>query len=159
MNEPNQVLKAIGVTSLVLTLVLFLLIGGCIGHLAWQARHPADMPSNSVWIDAPAVPFGFYRGWWLGCWIDSDGKSDKCELWGSGGLKTVYEGICISCDTKLPVPVQELHLRAPDESANMWVGDSEGTIFAPAAFLTNGKILVPIQIPASCQKFQQQQKQ
>lgn len=120
MDEPNEILRAIGISSVVLALVLFLLIGGCIGRLAWQARRPGNMPTNSIWIDAPAVPFGFYRGWWFGCWIDSDGRSDKCKLWGSGGLGTVYEGNYISCDTKLPVPENELRLRDPGR-ADMWV--------------------------------------
>ena len=99
--------------------VLYLLgfIGFLIGLLvvrpAWQARRPLDMPRNSVWIDAPALPFSFYHGWWFGCWIDSDGRSNRCRLWGSGGLQTVYEGLYVSCDSKAPVQGNELQLSAP----------------------------------------------
>jgi hypothetical protein len=95
-----------------------------------------------------------YHGWWFGCWMDSDGSSNRCRLWGSGGLNTVYEGLYVSCDSKLPVRKEELQLSAPADSVEMWVGDSEGKIFAPAALLSNGKVLVPMQVPSACQKFQ-----
>jgi hypothetical protein len=119
----------------------------------WQARRPSDMPRNSVWIDAPALPFSFYHGWWFGCWIDADHKSNRCRLWGSGGLQTVYEGLYVSCDSKVPVQRDELQLSAPADSMGMWVGNSERSIFAPAAFLANGKVLVPVEALSDCQKF------
>lgn len=137
--------------------VLYLLgfIGFLIGVLvvrpAWQARRPSDMPRNSVWIDAPALPFSFYHGWWFGCWIDADGRSNRCRLWGSGGL--VYEGLYVSCDSKAPVQGNELQLSAPADSMGMWVvGNSEPSIFAPAAFLANGKVLVPVEALHDCEK-------
>jgi hypothetical protein len=129
------------------------LIGLLIVRPAWQARRPSDMPRNSIWIDAPAVPFSFYHGWWFGCWIDSDGGSNRCRLWGSGGLQTVYEGLYVSCDSKGPVQRDELQLSAPANSGGMWVGTSERSIFAPAAFLTNGKVLVPVEDLSDCEKF------
>ena len=130
-----------------------LLIGFLIGRSAWQARRPADMPANSVWIDAPAVPFGFYRGWWLGCWIDTDRTSNRCRLWASDGLQTVYEGIYISCNDKLPVPADELQPKSQKEID--WVGYSKGNIFAPAVYLQNGKVLVPSETPRACEELQQ----
>jgi hypothetical protein len=69
---------------------------------AWQARRPSDMPHNSIWIEAPAVPLGFYRGWWLGCWIDSDHISNRCRFWSSGGLGVVYEGRSIFTGLRIP---------------------------------------------------------
>jgi len=39
-----------------------LLVAILIGHSAFLARRPKDMPLTSIWIDAPAVPFSFYRG-------------------------------------------------------------------------------------------------
>lgn len=119
---------------------------------AWQARRPSDMPRNSIWIDAPALPFSYYHGWWFGCWIDSDGRSNRCKLWGSGGLQTVYEGIYVSCDSKAPVQGNELQLSAPADSMGMWAGNSEPSIFAPAAFLANGKVLVPVEALHDCEK-------
>ena len=142
--------------------VLYLLgfIGFLIGLLvvrpAWQARRPPDMPRNSVWIDAPALPFSFYHGWWFGCWIDSDGRSNRCRLWGSGGLQTVFEGLYVSCDSKTPVQGNELQLSAPADSMRMWVGNSEPSIFAPAAFLANGKVLVPVEALHDCEKVRPQ---
>jgi|ERR1700674_3291122 hypothetical protein len=131
------------------------LIGLLLVRPKWQARRPSDMPRNSVWIDAPAVPFGFYHGWWFGCWIDSDHKSNRCKLWGSGGLQTVYEGRYISCDEGSPVHADELQLTAPKDSSEMWVGYSEGNVFAPAAFLRDGKILVPIEAPRACEELRE----
>jgi len=128
------------------------LIGLLVVRPMWQARRPSDMPRSSIWIDAPALPFSFYHGWWFGCWIDSDHKSDRCRLWGSGGLQTVYEGLYVSCDSKAPVERDELQLIAPADSMGMWVGNSERSIFAPAAFLANGKVLVPAEALNGCQK-------
>jgi hypothetical protein len=121
-----------------------------VGRPMWQARRPSDMPRNSVWIEAPALPFSFYHGWWFGCWIDSDGKSNRCKLSSAG--TTVYEGLYVSCDGKAPVQREELQLSAPPDSMGMWVGTSERSIFAPAAFLKNGKVLVPIEDLSDCEK-------
>ncbi len=129
------------------------LIGLFVVRPMWQARRPSYMPRNSVWIDAPALPFSFYHGWWFGCWIDADHKSNRCRLWGSGGLQTVYEGLYVPCDSKVPVQRDELQLSAPADSMGMWVGNSEHSIFAPAAFLANGKVLVPVEALSDCQKF------
>jgi hypothetical protein len=118
---------------------------------AWQARRPSDMPRNSVWIDAPALPFSFCHGWWFGCWIDSDGKSNCCKLSSVG--TTAYERLYVSYDSKAPVQGNELQLSAPSDSMGMWVGTSESSIFAPAAFLTNGKVLVPVEDLSDCEKF------
>jgi hypothetical protein len=131
------------------------LIGLLVGRPVWQARRPSDMPRNSVWIDAPTLPFSFYHGWWFGCWIDSDLKSNRCRLWGTGGVQTVYEGLYVSCDKGSPVAVEELQLNAPADSADMWVGHSEGNVFAPAAFLRNGRILVPVEAPGACKELQE----
>ena len=128
------------------------LVGLLVGRPVWQARGPSDMPANSIWIDAPALPFSFYHGWWFGCWVDSDLKSNRCRLWGSGGLQTVYEGLYVSCDERSPVPADELQLNAPADSTDMWVGYSEDNVFAPAAFLRNGKILVPTEAPGACKE-------
>ena len=125
-----------------------------VGRPMWQARRPSDMPRNSVWIDAPALPFSYYHGWWFGCWIDSDGKSSRCKLSSAG--TTVYEGLYVSCDSTAPVQEYELQLSAPADSMGMWVGNSERSIFAPAAFLKNGKVLVPVEALHDCEKFRPQ---
>jgi hypothetical protein len=132
---------------------IILYVGAQYAGAAWKARRPADMPANSVWIDAPALPFVYYHGWWFGCWIDRDGKSNRCRLWG-GGLQqpVVYEGLYVSCDTKLSVPVNELQLIPPKDTMEMWVGGSG--ISAPIALLSNGKVLRPVEVPDGCEQYQ-----
>jgi hypothetical protein len=140
------------ISALIVGAIVFY-IGASLAHERWQARRPADMPVDSVWIDAPAVPFAYYHGWWFGCWIDRDGKSNRCRLWG-GGLKqpVVYEGLYVSCQTKKPVPLKELTLIPPKDSMYMWVGDNG--ISAPIAFLTKGNFLTPVEVPDGCEQYQ-----
>jgi hypothetical protein len=81
--------------------------------------------------------------------------SNRCRLWGSGGLQTVDEGLYVSCDHGPPVPADELQLNAPVDSSEMWVGYSEGHVFALAAFLRNEKIIVPIETPRACKELEE----
>jgi len=125
---------------------LIVLVGLPLGLTAYRARRPSDMPANSVWIDAPAVPFGFYHGWWLGCWIDSDQQSNRCRLYGPGlHPPVVYEGRFVACETKVPVPVDQLKIKAPSDSMDMWM-PSGGV----AVILQNGDLLVPMGAERDC---------
>ena len=121
----------------------------------WAAQQrpklPVDMPSDSVWIDAPALPFSWHHGWWFGCWIDSNGYSNRCRLWTEKAPQVVSEGLYVSCDTGSPVPADELRIKAPVESMHMWVGLNQNGDIAPAAFLQNGKFLVPVRAPHGCE--------
>jgi hypothetical protein len=135
--------------------VIALLAG--IGVLLWWGAQPPArpkyMPANSIWVDAPALPFSWHHGWWLGCWIDSDGHSNRCRLWGAGLEKPiVFEGQYISCETHSPVAAEELRLKAPPDSMQMWVGVATKEISAPAAFLENDKHLVPVESPHGCEE-------
>jgi hypothetical protein len=91
-----------------------------IWFLSWWGGQPSirprDMPRDSVWIHAPNLPFEWHHGWWFGCWIDSDGHSNRCRLWGGQGDKPiVFEGLYISCKDHSPVPASELKLKAPPD--------------------------------------------
>ena len=132
-------------------------IVGVIWLLSWwggqPSIRPSDMPKDSVWIHAPSLPFEWHHGWWFGCWIDSDGHSDRCRLWGAGLTNPiVYEGRYISCVDNLPVPASELKLNAPQDSFQMWVHSDAGQPISPAAFLQNGKFLVPVEASQSCEQ-------
>ncbi len=128
-------------------------------YTAWRARLPSDMPANSIWIEAPALPFSYKNGWWFGCWIDRDGKSNRCRLLIAGADgPPVYEGIYVSCDTKSPVPANELQVIPPKDSFYMWVGNGHG-VNAPAALLANGKVLTPIEVPQGCEQYQKEMHQ
>lgn len=144
---------------------LVLLLGAVagIGVLWWWGNQPAprpkSMPSNSVWIEAPTLPVSWHKGWWFGCWIDSDGRSDRCRLWRPGSDNpVVYDGLYVSCDTHSPLPADKLKLKAPDDSMQMWVSVPSHAEFAPAAFLQNGDYLVPLGAPHACEELQKEMK-
>jgi hypothetical protein len=63
---------------------------------------------------------------------------------------TVHEGLYVSCEGNSSVPLSELKLRPPSDSIQMWVGVTSEEGVAPAAFLENGKFLVPIESPHGC---------
>jgi hypothetical protein len=143
---------------------IYRIIGGILAAiviLLWWGAQPSkrsrNMPADSVWIAAPNLPFSWHHGWWFGCWIDSDGYSNRCRLWAEG-LDVVYEGQYVSCDSNSPVPARELKIRAPADSMHMWVATNsnhEGDI-ALAAFLGNGKFLVPVSSPDGCKRIKGQ---
>jgi hypothetical protein len=146
--------------------ILFVVLAGTIGGIGillwWGAQpslRPESMPVGSIWIDAPNVPFSWHHGCWFGCWIDSDGHSDRCRLWGAG-LETpiVFEGRYVSCETHSPVAADKLRLKAPPDSMQMWVGVAPEEISAPAAFLQNGKLLVPLGAPHGCEELREKLK-
>jgi len=108
---------------------------------------------NAIWIDAPAIPFAFYHGWWEGCWLDPDGQTDHCRLYAPGlDPPVVYEGRFMPCDSGEPVPASELMLRPPHDSAHMW----EFPRFI--VFLRDGRVLVPIENVSDCSKIREQLK-
>src|ERR1700730_14376469 len=115
----------------------------------WKARRPRNMPSTSVWLDAPYVAFGWNRGWWLGCWTDSDGKATRCRMWNSELRLIPSEGRYVPCGDTAPVPDRELTLKTPSGAFSTWVPDGHGSI-APAVFLKNGRVLIPVDAPQSC---------
>lgn len=132
-------------------LIVAALVGVVILWSNWKARRPKDMPSTSVWLDAPYVPFGWNRGWWLGCWTDSDGKANRCRMWNSQLQSVTFEGRYVPCSGTAPVPKNELSLKTPSEAFSSWVPDGHGSI-APAVFLQNGRVFVPIDAPQTCDK-------
>lgn len=125
--------------------VPILMMGSCIAYTAFQARRPKDMP-NAIWIDAPAVPFGFYRGWWEDCWLEPDQRANHCRLY-AGDLHppTVFEGRYLACDGESPVPLSLLKIRPPSQSAHMWLRPD-----GVAVILQNGRLLVPAERYADC---------
>lgn len=125
-----------------------LLVIVSIGLSAFQARRPRDMPLTSIWIDAPAVPFGFYRGWWQGCWVEADQRANHCRLYGPGlPQPVVYEGRFMPCGQNSPVPANELKLRPPSNRESMWLFPRF------VVFLQDGRVLVPVESLQACPKF------
>ena len=127
-----------------------LVVALSIGHTAFQARRPKDMPLTSIWIDAPAVPFAFYRGWWQGCWVEPDGTANHCRLYGpSLDPPVVYEGRFMPCGEDSPVQPTELKLRTPPDHSDMWIFPRF------VVYLRDGRILVPVENLQDCPKIRQ----
>jgi len=80
-------------------------------------------------------------------------KSNRCRLWGSGGLQTVYE------DSTFHVTARYLSNETNFSSVRQrtqWGCGSEileHSIFAPAAFLANGKVWFPVEALSDLPKF------
>lgn len=126
-----------------------LTVASWIAYSAFQARRPNDLP-NAIWIDAPAVPLGFYRGWWEGCWLERDGRTDHCRLSARDlNPPVVYEGRFVPCDGGAPIPTNELKLRTPHDSAHMWIFPRF------LVFLKDGRILVPVENLGDCSKIRE----
>ena len=138
-----------------IALKAFVVVACAVGLLIlwsnWKARRPRNMASTSVWLDAPYVPFGWNRGWWLGCWTDPDGKTTRCRMWNSQLQSITFEGRYVPCGGTAPVPDRELTFKTPSRAFSTWVPDGHGSI-APVVFLKNGKVLVPVDSPQSCEK-------
>lgn len=128
-----------------------LAMASCLGYKAFEARRPKDMPLSSIWIDAPAVPFGFYHGWWEGCWLESDQQANHCRLYLSAGNRVVYEGRFMPCDAKSAIPTSEIKLKPPSQSTDMWISPNPRFV----ALLEDGRILVPLKDVSECPKIRQ----
>lgn len=139
-------LAPIWILLIMFVAVPIVLMASCVGYSAFQARRPKDMP-NAIWIDAPADPFGFYRGWWEDCWVDLDQQTNHCRLY-ARDLRppVVFEGRYMPCDRKSPIPMIELKLRPPARSESMWVFPGFVT------FLEDDRILVPLENVRDCPK-------
>ena len=144
MSPPVKVLIAI-------VAFIAVLVGISIFASSWNARKPKDMPHSSVWLDAPHVPFGFNRGWWLGCWTDVDGRTNRCRMWDPNSRSVTFEGRYVPCSGTAPVPDNELLLKSSPTGFSGWVFDAQGKM-APAVFLKDGRVLVPIDAKHSCEK-------
>jgi hypothetical protein len=136
------ILIALGFVTILILLPLSL--------TAFRARRPAEMPAaNTAWIDAPAVPFGYYHGWWLGCWVEPDRQANRCRLYGPAlHPPTVYEGRYLAREGKSPVPVSELKIRPFRDSADMWLRPN----FGVAVVLQDGRLLLPAENYEECAK-------
>jgi hypothetical protein len=134
-------------TAIVLSLTaLFLFFFVCVPW--YQARRPSHLPANSIWIDAPHVPLGFNRGWWQGCWVSVSSRNIHCELWGAGGLGTVYAGEYVPCDgLALPLPA-DLVLKEPRD---LWAASQIARKrLLPVVLLRNGRFMGPTEAPDTC---------
>jgi hypothetical protein len=129
----------------------------------FSPRRPSNLPANAIWIDGPLLPLTFAHGGWLGC-EKSGSNFDRCILIGhndrmSGGdgkNQVVSNELYLSCKQLRPLETDEIILRKPPNSMNMWVGkhdaDNKWADMVPAAFLQNGDVLIPASEISQCSK-------
>lgn len=145
MTESRNIppIRILLITFVALPIVL---MASCLGYSAFEARRPREMP-NAIWIDALPVPFGFYRGWWEGCWVESDQQANHCRLYARDlHPPVVFEGRYMPCGGTSPIQITELKLRPPARDESMWI--FPGFV----AFLKDGRILVPLENVPDCTK-------
>ncbi len=139
-------IKRLSVLCASAALPAVVLLGLPWGVLAYRTRRPADMRAeNAVWVKAPTT-FGIGQGWWLGCWIDPDQRSNRCRLYDRQvNPPIVYEGRYLACGGKSPVPLTQLKIKPPRDPRNMWLRP-EGI----AVILQDGRLLVPTEYREDC---------
>jgi hypothetical protein len=127
-------------------------------------KQPPSMPRNTIWINAPPVPFAAAHGWWFGCEMEATSE-DRCVLvghndrfdGGDGRNEVVSEEIYVSCKTLHPLKTEDIVLRQPPSSMDMWIIKTDGTEkgggLTPVAFLQNGDVLIPATETQQCSKY------
>lgn len=133
-----QSLKTTGV-------VLAVLILGIIGVVArfWWAtltpKVPEHWPQGAVWVEAPPAPLDWSpRGQFVGCWLDSQWNTDRCQFANYRG-KISHVGDYTTCDDRSPLSDSRLGIRAADYTKGTF---DESTI--DAVKLQGGMILIPV---------------
>ena len=137
-----------GIAFVVVAAPLFWLGGGLywLEKDVFPPKRPPFMPTNSVWIDAPSLPFSWHHGWWFGCDLSSSGIANYCRFVGNDG-KEVYAGEYLACGSHVAIPEANIRLTPPD-SSNMWLfrWQSDGI----AGFLADGDLLLPAPLHDKC---------
>jgi len=143
----------LGVLTIIISIPFFWLFGGIrwLDTQVFPPQRPKDMPENSVWIDAPALPISWHHGWWFGCDVSSSGTTNYCQLVDADG-HTVSAGEYLPCGGKAPLPALNMHLVPPPDSTGMWIADQRLDGLAPIGALRSGGILLPIAALDRCDK-------
>jgi hypothetical protein len=136
---------------LVVALPLFWFAGGIrwLDTTVFPPRRPKDMPQNAIWIDAPALPISWHRGWWFGCDTSSTGMANYCRLAMANG-SDVYAGEYLPCEDKSPLPPSKINLVPPPDQVGMWIADKRLKELAPIGALRKGDLLVPAAVLDRC---------
>lgn len=155
MSPQNLVPKLLlGVVAIVVALPLFWLFGGIrwLDTQVFPPQRPKNMPENSVWIEAPALPVSWHHGWWFGCDMSSSGTTHYCRLVAAEGQE-VCAGEYLPCGGKSPVPLSSMGLVPTPHSIGMWIADKRLAALAPIGVLRSGDILLPVVVLDRCDKF------
>jgi hypothetical protein len=117
-----------------------------------------NAPSNIPSVSATCLSHGITGGGSdVGLMVT--GTQTDASFWGAG-LKNpvVFDGQYVSCETHFAVAADELKLKAPSDSMQMWVGVPSEERLAPAIFLQNGEHLVPIEATHGCEELMEKLK-
>ena len=140
--------------ALLVGLPLFWISGGntWLDTKVLPPRLPKDMPQNSVWIDAPALPLSWHHGWWFGCEVTPSGTANFCRIVKANG-EQVYAGDYLPCESKTPLPISTKDLVAPPDGDAIWITDTRLSTIAPVGTLRNGDLLLPVAVLDRCANF------
>jgi hypothetical protein len=123
--------------------LLIALAGFAFARLWWASlppSRPKNMPTGSIWIEAPAVPLEFSpRGWWMGCWVDARQNTNRCALSDWRG-HVEFEDEYKPLTGQAPIPAAELDIWLMD-SGRLWTWSEKMQKEIPV--LASGRILVP----------------
>lgn len=146
----------LALAALVVAFPLFWFAGGIrwLDTKVFPPRRPADMPQNSVWINAPALPISWHHGWWFGCDIAQSGAANYCRLVMENG-QMIFAGEYLPCESKTPLPVSTRDLVAPPHNGAIWIADKRLNALAPVGALRNGDLLLPVAVLDRCEKFKE----
>jgi hypothetical protein len=135
-----------------LVLLVFWLAGGVhwLNTRVFPPVKPAYMPANSIWIEGLALPISWHHGWWLGCSPRPDQTTYKCTLV-SGRGEVVSDGAYVRCGGTPGDVDKSTEIVPPVELPKMWVANPKGELI-PVAFLRDGGLLVPIDLPQTCEE-------
>ncbi len=161
MDRPRLLSKWLfGIAALFVALLVALPLFWMSGGISWldtkvfPPRLPKGMPQNSVWIDAPALPISWHRGWWFGCEVAQSGAANYCRFVEADG-EQVYAGEYLPCESKIPLPVSTRELVAPPHSGAIWIADKRLNTLAPVGALRDGDLLLPVAVLDRCEKFKE----
>jgi len=158
MDHPSSSKVLFGLAAFSVALLIVLPLFWISGGIRWldtkvfPPRLPKNMPQNSVWVDAPALPISWHNGWWFGCDVAPSGEENYCRLVMASG-EEVYGGEYLPCGSKTPLPVSAEELVPPPHSGAIWIADTRLDKLAPVGALRDGNLLLPVAVLDRCDKF------
>lgn len=104
-----------------------------IARIWWASippKLPQNLPTNSIWLEAPTRLNFSPSGFWVGCWLDGERHANRCSFADFKG-KVLYESDYLSCDGRPPIPDNKLRLKS-DHQSSFLIRLEDGTVLVQA---------------------------